>query len=53
MVITEPLLLETYLAIASYKSVSKTEVSFQAGDHVDVVEKNENGEWKRENPFLL
>ena len=43
MVISEPLLLEVFIAIATYNGETSTEVSFKVGDHVDVVEKNENG----------
>ena len=43
MLISEPLVLEVFIAIATYNAETNTEVSFQAGDHIDVVEKNENG----------
>lgn len=43
--ITGPLTLETYVAVATYKSKGKTEVSLTAGDTVDVIDKNSNGWW--------
>ena len=45
MVISEPLLLEVFIAIATYNGETSTEVSFKAGDHIEVVEKNEIGKY--------
>ncbi|XP_065184888.1 SH3 and PX domain-containing protein 2B-like isoform X1 [Sycon ciliatum] len=44
-VISEPMLLEQYVAIADYKKKQKNEVNLSAGVSVEVVEKNENGWW--------
>jgi hypothetical protein len=43
-VITNPILLEQYTAIADYTKQQKTEVNLKEGGLVEVVEKNENGE---------
>ena len=43
-VISEPMLLEQFVAIAEYKKQKKNEVSLVAGVSVEVVEKTENGE---------
>ena len=43
-VISEPLLLEQYVAIAAYSKKQKNEVNLVAGVSVEVVEKNVNGE---------
>ena len=43
-VISEPMLLEQYVAIADYKKKQKNEVNLSAGIGVEVVEKNENGQ---------
>ena len=45
MVISEPLLLEAFIAIATFNGETSTEVSFKAGDHIEVVEKNEIGKY--------
>lgn len=42
-VISEPMMLEQYVAIADYKKKQKNEVNLNAGISVEVVEKNENG----------
>ncbi|KAM4047047.1 neutrophil cytosol factor 1 [Anomaloglossus baeobatrachus] len=43
--ITGPIILQSYRAIADYVKNSKTELSVNADDVVDVVEKKENGWW--------
>ncbi|XP_015223285.2 neutrophil cytosol factor 1 isoform X1 [Lepisosteus oculatus] len=43
--ITGPIILETYRAIADYSKSTKYELDLQAGDHVEIVEKNDNGWW--------
>ena len=42
-VITDPILLEQYIAIADYKKQRKNEVNLKEGGLIEVVEKNENG----------
>lgn len=37
--------LEQYRAVASYTKQAKNELTFQAGDVFDVVEKTDNGEF--------
>ena len=41
--ISDPLILERYVAIADYEKEKKNECSVQAGQTVEVIDKNENG----------
>lgn len=41
--ISDPLILERYVAIADYEKQKKNECSVQAGQTVEVIDKNENG----------
>ena len=45
--ISDPVMLEEYVAIADYKNKDRTEVSMVAGDVVEIIDKNENGEQSR------
>ena len=45
--ISDPVMLEEYVAIADYKKKDRTEVSMVAGDVVEIIDKNENGEQSR------
>lgn len=42
-VISEPIQLDQYIVIADYHKQNRSEVSVLAGDIVEVIEKNENG----------
>ena len=41
--ISGPVLLEQYVAIADYQKQNRNEVNMVAGDVVEVIDKNENG----------
>nr|KAF6425704.1 SH3 and PX domains 2A [Molossus molossus] len=41
----EPMILEQYVVVSSYKKQENSELSLQAGEVVDVIEKNESGWW--------
>ncbi|KAM9769456.1 LOW QUALITY PROTEIN: SH3 and PX domain-containing protein 2A-like [Menidia menidia] len=41
----EPLLLETFVAVATYERQENAEISLKAGETVDVIEKSESGWW--------
>ena len=41
--ISEPLVLERFVAMADYEKQKKNECSLQAGQQVEVIDKNENG----------
>lgn len=41
---TEPMILEQYVVVSNYKKQENSELSLQAGEVVDVIEKNESGE---------
>lgn len=43
--ISDPILLERYVAIADYEKQKKNECSLMAGQTVEVVDKNQNGWW--------
>ncbi|PFX17297.1 SH3 and PX domain-containing protein 2A-like isoform X2 [Stylophora pistillata] len=43
--ISEPFLLEQYVAIADYKSTGVNDISLNAGNVVEVIQKNEHGWW--------
>lgn len=43
-VISSPVAFEQYIAVADYKKQCKNDISLDAGDIVDVIEKNEYGE---------
>ena len=43
--ISDPLILERYVAIADYEKRKKNECSLVAGQTVEVIDKNENGKW--------
>ena len=43
--ISDPILLERYVAIADYEKQKKNECSLMAGQTVEVVDKNQNGGW--------
>ena len=43
--ISDPLILERYVAIADYEKQKKNECSLIAGQTVEVIDKNENGEF--------
>ncbi|CAJ1067268.1 SH3 and PX domain-containing protein 2A-like isoform X4 [Xyrichtys novacula] len=42
---SDPMLLEQYVAVASYEKQEPAEISLQAGEVVDVIEKSESGWW--------
>ena len=42
--ISDPILLDRYIAIADYDKVKKNECSLTAGQTVEVIDKNQNGE---------
>ena len=39
------MVLEQYVAVASYERQENSEISLKAGETVDVIEKSESGEW--------
>ncbi|KAM5272278.1 SH3 and PX domain-containing protein 2A isoform 2-T2 [Ctenodactylus gundi] len=41
----EPMILEQYVVVSNYKKQENSELSLQAGELVDVIEKNESGWW--------
>uniref|UniRef100_A0A3Q3J087 SH3 and PX domain-containing protein 2A n=1 Tax=Monopterus albus TaxID=43700 RepID=A0A3Q3J087_MONAL len=41
----EPMVLEQYVAVASYERQENSEISLKAGETVDVIEKSESGWW--------
>ncbi|XP_076839021.1 SH3 and PX domain-containing protein 2A isoform X4 [Brachyhypopomus gauderio] len=41
----EPMVLEQYVAVASYERQENSEISLRAGETVDVIEKSESGWW--------
>ncbi|XP_066880851.1 SH3 and PX domain-containing protein 2A isoform X6 [Kogia breviceps] len=41
----EPMILEQYVVVSNYKKQENSELSLQAGEVVDVIEKNESGWW--------
>lgn len=41
---SDPMLLEQYVVVASYEKQEPAEISLQAGEVVDVIEKSESGE---------
>ncbi|XP_067393143.1 SH3 and PX domain-containing protein 2A isoform X1 [Emydura macquarii macquarii] len=41
----EPMILEQYVVVSSYEKQENSEISLQAGELVDVIEKNESGWW--------
>ena len=43
--ISEPMLLERYVAIADYNKQKKNECSLHEGQMVEVIDKNQNGWW--------
>ncbi|NIG57869.1 SH3 and PX domain-containing protein 2A isoform X5 [Pontoporia blainvillei] len=42
----EPMILEQYVVVSNYKKQESSELSLQAGEVVDVIEKNESGAFK-------
>uniref|UniRef100_A0A8C8RCH6 SH3 and PX domain-containing protein 2A n=1 Tax=Pelusios castaneus TaxID=367368 RepID=A0A8C8RCH6_9SAUR len=42
---SEPMFLEQYVVVSSYEKQENSEISLQAGEVVDVIEKNESGWW--------
>lgn len=55
----EPMILEQYVVVSNYKKQENSELSLQAGEVVDVIEKNESGEcpvalgWSMQAPARL
>ena len=45
-IISDPILLEQYVAIGDYNKDKSNECSLRAGQTVEVIEKNENGQCK-------
>ena len=43
---SDPMLLEQYVVVAGYEKQEPAEISLQAGEVVDVIEKSESGEWR-------
>lgn len=41
----EPMILEQYVVVSNYRKQENSELSLQAGEVVDVIEKNESGWW--------
>lgn len=46
----EPMILEQYVVVSNYKKQENSELSLQAGEVVDVIEKNESGEYPDGRP---
>lgn len=46
----EPMILEQYVVVSNYKKQENSELSLQAGELVDVIEKNESGECPANRP---
>ncbi|XP_078245613.1 SH3 and PX domain-containing protein 2A isoform X23 [Pogona vitticeps] len=42
---SEPMILEQYVVVSKYEKQENSEISLQAGEVVDVIEKNESGWW--------
>ncbi|XP_028977830.1 SH3 and PX domain-containing protein 2A isoform X2 [Esox lucius] len=42
---SDPMVLEQYVVVASYQKQENSEISLQAGETVDVIEKSESGWW--------
>uniref|UniRef100_A0A8D0GUD3 SH3 and PX domain-containing protein 2A n=1 Tax=Sphenodon punctatus TaxID=8508 RepID=A0A8D0GUD3_SPHPU len=42
---SEPMILEPYVVVSNYERQENSEISLQAGEVVDVIEKNESGWW--------
>uniref|UniRef100_A0A803SVR0 SH3 and PX domain-containing protein 2A n=1 Tax=Anolis carolinensis TaxID=28377 RepID=A0A803SVR0_ANOCA len=42
---SEPMILEQYVVVSNYEKQENSEISLQAGEVVDVIEKNESGWW--------
>ncbi|KYO40621.1 SH3 and PX domain-containing protein 2A isoform X2 [Alligator mississippiensis] len=42
---SEPMILEQYVVVSTYEKQENSEISLQAGEVVDVIEKNESGWW--------
>ncbi|XP_006630820.1 SH3 and PX domain-containing protein 2A isoform X2 [Lepisosteus oculatus] len=42
---SDPMVLEQYVVVANYEKQENSEISLQAGEVVDVIEKNESGWW--------
>ncbi|XP_028937188.1 SH3 and PX domain-containing protein 2A isoform X2 [Ornithorhynchus anatinus] len=42
---SEPMILEQYVVVSNYEKQENSELSLQAGEVVDVIEKNESGWW--------
>ncbi|XP_048361216.1 SH3 and PX domain-containing protein 2A isoform X4 [Sphaerodactylus townsendi] len=42
---SEPMILEQYVVVSNYEKQENSEISLQAGEIVDVIEKNESGWW--------
>jgi len=40
---SEPMILEQYVVVSNYEKQENSEISLQAGEVVDVIEKNESG----------
>lgn len=49
--ISGPIILDTYRAIADFTKTSKHEINLHAGDLVEIVEKNQNGQKSSVNAF--
>lgn len=44
---SDPMLLEQYVVVANYEKQEPAEISLQTGEVVDVIEKSESGELKK------
>lgn len=42
---SEPMILEQYVVVSNYEKQENSEISLQAGEVVDVIEKNESGKY--------
>lgn len=51
--ISGPIILDTYRAIADYVKTSKHEINLRTGDHVEIVEKNQNGDKSSVQAFYI
>lgn len=51
--ISGPIILDMYRVIADYTKTTKYEINLLAGDQVEIVEKNQNGEAEHLDPEVL
>lgn len=49
----DPLLLDQYVAVTNYEKQESSEITLNVGQVVEVIEKNESGETRRNKPPLV